>query len=59
MKIKSVTKQHDWNNVLCSYLLVTGDDKQLCVPATDPDNTHYQLIQEWEAEGNTIEEGDS
>jgi len=24
----------------------------------DPDNRHYQAIQEWVAEGNTIEEAD-
>ena len=28
-----------------------------CVP-TDPDNTDYQLIQAWVAEGNTIAEPD-
>ncbi len=24
----------------------------------DPDNSHYQAIQEWVADGNTIEEAD-
>ena len=28
-----------------------------CVPL-DPDNTDYQAIQEWVAEGNTIEEAE-
>ena len=29
------------------------------VPLNDESNTDYQMIQEWVAEGNTIEEGDS
>ena len=33
------------------------DDTQTFVPL-DPDNRHYQAIQEWVAEGNTIEEAD-
>ncbi len=55
--IKSVKKQHDYSDNLCSYLLITNDNKEYCVPANDPDNRHYQMIQEWVAEGNTIEEG--
>jgi len=35
----------------------TIDSKILNVPL-DPDNRHYQAIQEWVAEGNTIEEAD-
>jgi len=41
-------------------------DENICVNAVidgvkwsvplDPDNSHYQAIQEWVAEGNTIEE---
>ena len=30
----------------------------MCVPI-NPDNRHYQAIQEWVADGNTIEEPDS
>ena len=33
------------------------DGKTLSVPL-DPDNRHYQAIQEWVTEGNTIEEAD-
>ena len=33
------------------------DGRHCCVP-TDPANTDYQAIQEWVAEGNTIEEAD-
>ncbi len=31
------------------------DGKSWCVPI-DSENSHYQLIQAWVAEGNTIEE---
>ena len=31
------------------------DGITMCVPI-NPDNRHYQAIQEWVAEGNTIEE---
>ena len=34
------------------------DGITMCVPV-NPDNRHYQAIQEWVAEGNTIEEPDS
>ena len=33
------------------------DNKKSSVPL-DPDNRHYQAIQEWVAEGNKIEEAD-
>jgi len=33
------------------------DDKDMCVPL-DPDNRHYQAIQEWVKEGNKIEDAD-
>jgi len=33
------------------------DNKKSSVPL-DPDNRHYQEIQEWVAEGNKIEEAD-
>ena len=33
------------------------DGQQVSIPL-DPDNRHYQAIQEWVAEGNTIEEAD-
>ena len=38
-------------------ILAVIDEKQLAVPL-DPANRHYQAIQEWVAEGNTIEEAD-
>jgi len=39
------------------YIIATIDGKVSSVPL-DPDNRHYQAIQEWVAEGNTIEEAD-
>jgi len=38
-------------------VLATIDNIKWAVPL-DSDNTHYQAIQEWVAEGNTIEEAD-
>jgi hypothetical protein len=38
-------------------ILATIDDIKWAVPL-DPANRHYQAIQEWVAEGNTIEEAD-
>jgi len=36
---------------------VTIDGQAMSVPL-DPNNRHYQAIQEWVAEGNKIEEAD-
>jgi hypothetical protein len=36
---------------------VTIDGKSMSVPL-DPANRHYQAIQEWVAEGNTIQDAD-
>ena len=38
-------------------ITATIDNKEWSVPL-DPANRHYQAIQEWVAEGNTIEEAD-
>ena len=40
-----------------SGILAIIDDIPMSVPL-DPDNRHYQAIQEWVAEGNTIEDAD-
>ena len=65
--IKSVKKYNEkkWNRDtssyddagLISYLLEYESGTKLTVPI-DSNNRHYQEIQEWEAEGNTIEEAD-
>ena len=38
-------------------VVATFDDLEMFVPL-DEKNRHYQAIQEWVAEGNTIEEAD-
>ena len=38
-------------------IVATIDGKELFVPL-DPNNRHYQAIQEWVKEGNKIEEAD-
>ena len=38
-------------------IVATIDSAEMFVPL-DPANRHYQAIQEWVAEGNTIQEAD-
>ena len=40
-----------------SSIQLTMDCQEYTVPI-DVDNIHYQMIQEWVADGNTIEEAD-
>ena len=57
MNITSAKYYRDMRtNENCSINIVV-ENKQMSVPL-DPDNRHYQAIQEWVAEGNTIEEAD-
>ena len=51
---KYITSPISNNN--CAILIII-DTESIQVPL-DPDNRHYQAIQEWVAEGNTIEEAD-
>jgi hypothetical protein len=55
--IVSVKKIKDSNDVLLSYQVVWNTNINSFVPI-DTANTHYQAIQEWIAEGNTIQEAD-
>ena len=48
------TGTHDDNNLV---VICTIDDEVMYVPV-DPANRHYQAIQKWVAEGNTIAESD-
>ena len=60
MNINTVQKViHEITNELSCYkvTLVGDDDTVLNVPH-EPDNRHYQAIQEWVAKGNTIQEAD-
>ena len=45
------------NNGNGSVITATIDGFKIQVP-TDPDNRHYQAIQEWVAERNKIEDAD-
>lgn len=56
MNIKSVKKE-EYKGILCGYSLTTNEDKVWSVPLIE-ENRHYKDIQEWVAEGNTIEEAD-
>ena len=60
MNINTVQKVIDeTTNRLDSYkvTLVGDNETRLCVPL-EPANRHYQAIQEWVAEGNTIQEAE-
>ena len=61
MDIKKVKKlertNEDGSKTLCNYEVTYVDDKVWCVPLKD-DNTDYQNVLAWVAEGNTIEEAD-
>ena len=45
-------------NELCSYKVTLVNSNLTWSVPLDPANRHYQAIQEWVAEGNTIEEAD-
>ena len=56
------------NITLAQYMIDIDTKKNISIKATidgaefsvplDPDNRHYQAIQEWVAEGNKIEDAD-
>jgi len=56
--IKSVVKKNDHNGVWAKSYILTLTDGAVCDVPHEPANRHYQAIQEWVAEGNTIEEAD-
>ena len=56
MNIKSVKKQI-FMEELSSYQVTFANNEIWSVPL-DPNNTHYQAIQEWIKEGNKIEDAD-
>ena len=58
----NITKAKYRNNLIVEgakflNIVATIDGVEMAVPL-DPDNRHYQAIQEWVAEGNTIAEAD-
>lgn len=50
-------KYNQYLNENCSITVVTEDGRIMRVPLEE-DNSDYQAIQEWVAEGNTIAETD-
>jgi len=57
MNITSAQYTKNRDNTANENIKATIDGKIMFVPL-DPANRHYQAIQEWVAEGNTIEEAD-
>ena len=57
MAISSAQYQRNKENTDNIAIKATIDGVTWSVPL-DPANTHYQAIQEWVAEGNTIEDAD-
>ena len=55
--IKTVKKIKNQEDKVTCYKLIKQDDTIHFVPLNEK-NTDYQNIQEWVAEGNTIEEAD-
>ena len=60
MNINTVQKKLDIINSELSVYKVTlvGDNETVLSVPLDPANRHYQAIQEWVAEGNTIQEAE-
>ena len=57
MNITSAKYTKGFNNIGTGSIKATIDDVLMSVPL-DPDNRHYQAIQEWVKEGNKIEDAD-
>ena len=57
MDITSAKYTKGFNDIGTGSIKATIDGQEMSVPL-DPDNRHYQAIQEWVAEGNTIEDTD-
>jgi hypothetical protein len=57
MNIKSV-KKNVLDGELVSYQVTQQDSNLVLSVPLSSDNADYQAIQEWVAEGNTIEEAD-
>lgn len=57
MEITSAQYYKDIATDTNTSIEATINGKKYSVPL-DTDNTHYQAIQEWVAEGNTIQEAD-
>jgi len=57
MDITSAQYTRNLDDTANENIKATIDGTEMSVPL-DPNNRHYQAIQEWVAEGNTIEEAE-
>ena len=57
MNITSAKYTKGFNDIGTGSIKATIDDVLMSVPK-DPNNRHYQAIQEWVKEGNKIEDAD-
>ena len=57
MNITSAKYTKGFKDIGTGSIKATIDGVLMSVPK-DPNNRHYQAIQEWVAEGNTIQEAD-
>ena len=57
MNVTSAQYKVDLDGTTKISIAATIDNKIMTVPL-DPANRHYQAIQDWVAEGNTIQEAD-
>ena len=51
--IQTVEKLYDYQGNFISYRITTTSNEQISVPLNS-ENTDYQAIQEWIADGNTV-----
>ena len=51
--IQTVEKLYDYQGNFISYRITTTSNEQISVPL-NPENTDYQAIQEWIADGGTV-----
>lgn len=59
MIIETVKKiNHHEFETLIGYMVTNSKNNENVFVPIDTANTHYQAIQEWIAEGNTIQEAD-
>ena len=59
LTIKSVKKcMHPFDNTKLAAYTITFKDDTTVSSSVLPDNRHYQMIQQWVAAGNTIEDAD-
>lgn len=58
MSIASAQYYRDFDGVINTVKVVMDDDEVIMVPKDETGNRHWEAIQEWVADGNTIAEAD-